>query len=188
MGSSKKKDKKKKKKRTRDSGDDSPGRSRDSERKRDDDRKKDSYRKNIPQTEEYVYDYSGQEIVGGSRDISPSPEQDLGDKGRYSERNKEKRYERGSNRRDRSRSPLQNDYRKRELTPPPLPPGVDWPFEGKTRQSNDKVDWESKDEQNRDRDYQDEVDRKYREKKKEEMKRNGKSSDVIRLIQKNNQI
>lgn len=172
MGSSKKKDKKKKKKRTRDSGDDSPGRSRDSERKRDDDRKKDSYRKNIPQTEEYVYDYSGQEIVGGSRDISPSPEQDLGDKGRYSERNKEKRYERGSNRRDRSRSPLQNDYRKRELTPPPLPPGVDWPFEGKTRQSNDKVDWESKDEQNRDRDYQDEVDRKYREKKKEEMKRN----------------
>ena len=106
-------------------------------------------RKNVPLTEEYVYDFSGQEMMQGSRDMSISPE-----------RPKD---------------------RKHELTPPPPPPGMDWPFEAPKAPVRPKSpvhvtedpEWLIREEKNRDREYQNEVDRKYKEKQREEKRQYG---------------
>jgi len=65
-------------------------------------------------------------------------------------------------RRDRSRSPVER--KSREITPPPMPPGMDWPFEAP---KND-LEWKQKDDRSRDRDYQDDVNRKLKSKMREE--------------------
>ena len=64
--------------------------------------------------------------------------------------------------RDRSRSPVER--KSREITPPPMPPGMDWPFEAP---KND-LEWKQKDDRSRDRDYQDDVNRKLKSKMREE--------------------
>jgi len=156
MGGGNKKKEKKKKKRRYSSGEESPRRdyidndNYGHDKKYSHKSKYDSPSRTVPETEEYVYDYSGQEILEQSsfsrRSWSPEPR---------------------SSRRDKS--PSRRD-RKRERSPPLVPPGTDWPFNA-TKIPNDdledgEVDWKAADDSRRDKEYQDEVDRKLKDKQK----------------------
>lgn len=158
MGKKDKKEKKKKRKREDDRYSDEESYKRkydkgyhveDSRSNYENERKERKQRdKNVPLTEEYVYDYSGQEVMQSSRDMSISPERPTESK------------------------------RMREMTPPPLPPGMDWPFEApKAGSSRPKSplpadpEWLVQENLNRDRDYQNEVDRKLREKQRDERRK-----------------
>lgn len=160
MGKKDKKEKKKKRKREDDRYSDEESYKRkydkgyhveDSRSNYENERKERKQRdKNVPLTEEYVYDYSGQEVMQSSRDMSISPERPTESK------------------------------RMREMTPPPLPPGMDWPFEApKAGSSRPKSplpadpEWLVQENLNRDRDYQNEVDRKLREKQRDERRKEG---------------
>ena len=151
MGSSNKKKDKKKKKRRHSDEEGSP--------KRDDeyyyDKKKHSKKskydndEGIPETEEYVYDYSGQEIVQSSSSRR-SP--------------------------DNHRSKSRKD-KKREKSPSLMPPGTEWSaYDDK---EDGEVDWKEADDVRRDREYQDEVDRKYKEKQRAEKRRNSMFKKII---------
>lgn len=94
----------------------------------------------IPETEEYVYDYSGQEIQSSSTRRSP----------------------------DHHRSKSRKD-KKKDKSPPMMPPGTDWPTNDD--KEDGEVDWKDADDKRRDREYQDEVDRKYREKQKSDKRK-----------------
>lgn len=139
--------------------------------------------KGYARTEEYIYDYTGQEIVRGAKDISLSPETDSPQARdsiivkKSAEKSRASRDEQYASRDEAFPS------RKREITPPPPPPGMDWPFEAPKAQlrsrsprledarrsrSNDVKDWREVDERNRDRDYQDNVQRKLKSILKEE--------------------
>ena len=149
-------------------------------------RERSGYNKNIPETEEYVYDYSGQEMIHGSRDMSISPEgtnentdsevRPRSSKESYNEprrtnysRKRDSYHDQSpgvssysrSDQMERSRSPARHS--KKELTPPPLPPGMDWPFEAS----------KSPEERNRDRNYQDDVESRNQEKQRESKRRTG---------------
>lgn len=186
-GGSKKKDKKKKKKRYSSDEEDRKGQDhtddyptleehygsqdgKSSRYKTQEHRKGKDSSKSVPRTEEYVYDYSGQEMVQGARDMSPDPD-DRYSRGSSKSHKKSYDYD-GENKNNRSeyrdRSPIRKERRK-DMTPPPLPPGMDWPFE-KSHPKSPVDDWKQKDDIRRDREYQDEVDRKYRAQQKEERK------------------
>ena len=147
MGSSnKKKDKKKKKRRHSSDEEGSPKRldNYNYDKKKHSKKSKYDHAEPIPETEEYVYDYSGQEIVQSSSSRR-SPE----------------------NYRSKSRK-----EKKREKSPSLMPPGTEWSsYDDK---EDGEVDWKEADDMRRDREYQDEVDRKYREKQKSEKRRNSR--------------
>ena len=155
MGNKSKKKEKKKKKRRHSSGEESPRNYSDNDYYEQDKKyskrsKYDSPTRHVPETEEYVYDYSGQEIVQQSSTSrrSQSPESRSG---------------------KRDKSPSRSN-RKRDRSPPLAPPGTDWPFNA-SKKSNDnledgELDWKAADDSRRDREYQDEVDRKLKDKQK----------------------
>ncbi|XP_047137880.1 U4/U6.U5 tri-snRNP-associated protein 1 isoform X1 [Hydra vulgaris] len=67
--------------------------------------------------------------------------------------------------------------RKKENSPP-VPPGMDWPYEApkvssytRSPLSDGDTDWMAVDDRNRDRDYQNEVDRKYQSKLKDDIRK-----------------
>lgn len=166
MGS-KKKEKKKKKRRYSSGEEGSPRREdyyNEDERYTSKKSRYDSPSRDVPQTEEYVYDYSGHEMVGSaSRRRSRSPEED--------------RYTRSSR---KDRSPTRRDRRN---SPQPPPPGTDWPYNAPKKGSDDledgELDWKQADDMKRDRDYQDEVDRKLREKQKADKRKNRSPSPPV---------
>lgn len=151
MGSSKKEKKEKKKKKRRySSGEENSRNDYDDYYNDKKSSKKSKYdspnRDSLPQTEEYVYDYSGQEMVQGSRK-SPDNSADY-----WPSKSKKER--------------------KRKKSPPLAPPGTDWGTNDRDDLEDGEVDWKDADDMRRDREYQEEVDRKYREKQKADKRRN----------------
>ena len=170
MGSGKKKDKKKKRKRDSYDEESSPRKSLKEDKRSgtftaEDSRLSKTGRQILPETEEYL----GKETIQETQNVTSPPEHDKKNNyNKYLSKNKSK-----------ERSPYRS-LRKKELSPPPIPPGIDWPFEApkapnRTRSplSDYESDWIAKEDRNRDRDYQDEVDRKYQAKLNEDTRKAG---------------